>query len=406
MSEDWRLARRLYVVLLCASTGWFSACSSPAVLGTDAGFDAALDTQAQDATSTSDASTGDASTDASDPHLGWTTIVDERLTQLQTAVAQGREEHSLPGLAMAAAYADSQELMVAVTGLSNVTEGEDWNPAQSFRIGSVTKTFTAAIILQLVEEGTLTLNDSLERWVPAYYAGVGVTVRHLITNTSGIVSYNYVGSFDAGRSWSPTELVEWAVTHEPELRFEPGSDWEYSNTNYVLLGLVIEAATGSTYDAALHARLLDPLGLSDTYLAQSVEPNEHIVRAYDAEDNDISSLHDPSLGWAAGGMVSTPCDLARWGASLYAGDVLSAPMLELLLTPGVHNSEYGHGSFVEVDGAQALYGHTGGIGGYGTYMYHWRNDNITLVVMRNKIDREASFRDLAGRAWLPLLGMH
>lgn len=385
----------------------FAACSSPPALSTDAGFDASLDAQTPDAPPMEDADLVDTNSmgDAGARHTGWTTIDDERLTQLQTAVTEGRDEYSLPGLAMAAAYAETNELMVAVAGLSDVAAAEEWTPTHSFRIGSVTKTFTAALILQLVDEGTIALDDSLERWVPDYYAGVGVTVRHLITNTSGIVSYNYVGSFDASRPWTPVELVEWAVTHEPELRFDPGSDWEYSNTNYVLLGLVIEAATGSSYDAALHGRLLEPLGLEDTYLAQSIEPNDHLVRSYDAEDNDISGLHDPSLGWAAGGMVSTPCDLARWGASLYAGEVLSAPMLELMLTPGAHNPEYGHGSFVEVDGAQALYGHTGGIGGYGTYMYHWRNDDITLVVMRNKIEREASFRELAGRAWLPLLGM-
>lgn len=355
----------------------------------------ALDTGAMDARV--DADVGD------DPHPGWSAIEDERLGWLQDAVEAARSEFGLPGLAMAAAYANTQEVMVATDGLSNTAEAETWGPERSFRIGSVTKTFTAALILQLADEGVIDLDDSVETWVPGYFDGLGITLRHLITNTSGIPNYNWVDNFDMERAWSPTEILEWVNTRE--LMFAPGSDYFYSSTNYVLQGLVIEAATGGTYEEALNERLLGPLGLRDTYLADTITPHEHIVRSYDADGLDISERDDPTYGWAAGAIVSTPCDLARWGSELFRGDVLSAEMRELMVTPGVHGrQEYGYGVFVRGDDSSSIYGHEGGFAGFGTYLYHESSSGITLVVMRNQVV-DASFNDMAEHAWVPLLGL-
>jgi D-alanyl-D-alanine carboxypeptidase len=215
-----------------------------------------------------------------------------------------------------------------------------------------------------------------------------------------------VGSFDESRCWTPTELVQWAVDHEPGLRFQPGTQWEYSNTNFILLGLVIEAATGSAYPDQVADRLTGPLGLNDTYLAGCGDDNPRIVTGHDEAGADISGATDPSYGWAAGALVTTPRDLARWGAALYGGDVLPAEMLRKMITvatlPDGTATEYGLGTFVESDDTNAIYGHGGGIGGFLTYMYLARNESVALVAMTNI--KEVDMRTLAGYGWSIVMG--
>jgi len=327
-------------------------------------------------------------------------------SELQAATTQAVAELNIPGAAMGVAFSDGT-VWTAAAGDANRADGEAWTAEQVFRIGSVSKTFTAALILLLVEDGTLTLDDPIEDWVPGYYDGLGVTVRHLMANGSGIVSYNYVGSFDRTRSWTPQELVAWAVANEPGLRFAPGTEWEYSNTNWVLLGLIAEAAGGSTFETQVEQRLTGPLGLTQTRMTASGENVPGLVSCYDEEGVDITATVDPSYGWAAGGMVSTPAELAQWGLALYGGEVLSAASLTLMTTPWIEpegmGAEYGLGVFIESDGTQTIWGHTGGIGGYMTYMYHWVGDGITLVAMSNKLGTK--LRDLAGYGWVVALDL-
>jgi D-alanyl-D-alanine carboxypeptidase len=190
------------------------------------------------------------------------------------------------------------------------------------------------------------------------------------------------------------------------LHFEPGSQWEYSNTNFVLLGLVIEAASNESYESLIETRLTVPLGLNDTYIAASGDSNLAIVDCYDRDGTNLTDTADPSFGWAAGAGVSTPADLARWTAALYGGDVLSDDALERMLTPTELSDgtlvESGLGAFVEIDGEDAIYGHTGGIAGYLTYMYFWQADRIALVAMTNTFD--TNLRDLSAYGWSVPLG--
>ncbi len=322
------------------------------------------------------------------------------------ALERAVDELELFGAAMAVEFEGGETWRFA-SGLSRVETMEEWEPGRSIRIGSVTKTFTAALIFLLVEDGVLTLDDPLEVWAPGYYDGLGLTLRHLLSNTSGIVSYNYVGSFDDTRPWAPEELAQWAVEHEPALRFEPGTEWEYSNTNFVLLGLVIEAATGTSYEEQFEARLAGPLGLTRTYVAGSGDMNPALVDCYDRDGSNTSARADPSFGWAAGAAVSTPEELARWTSALYGGEVLSASSLELMTTQLVladgTTQDYGLGAFVERDGDDALFGHEGGIGGYITYAFYWEADGIALVAATNTFDTD--MRALAGYGWSALLGL-
>lgn len=336
----------------------------------------------------------------------WAQLDAQTAAALQAQLDAGVADLGITGAAMALADTPRGALWAGASGMADVDAGEAWAPDRHFHIGSVTKTFTAAAVFQLAEEGALGLDDPLEDWVPGYWEGEGLTLRHLLGNTSGIASYNWIGGFDDSRPWTPTELLEWTLAVEPELRFEPGTSWEYSNTNWVLLGLVIEAATGQTYEAVLTERFFEPLDLEHTYLAASGNSDPELVRCYDADGAELTGTMDPSMGWAAGAIVSTPEDLVRWGAALYAGGVLSAESRAAMTTQAVLPDgtvvEYGLGAFVETDGVDSLTGHTGGYEGYLSYLYHWEADGLTLVVLSNQL--ETDLRTLAAYGWSVPLG--
>lgn len=347
-----------------------------------------------------------ASPEPYDPTAPWTDVDAAHAAELQAALEGAQAEQGLPGLAMAVAYRDTHEMWVSATGYADLDAETEWTPTDTFRIGSVTKTFTAAAVFELVEDGVLTLDDPVEQWVPGWWEGP--TVRHLLGHASGIVSYNYVGDFDGSAAWTPEELVQWAWDHDSSLRFAPGTDWEYSNTNYVLLGLVIEAATGRSYADNLGARFLDPLALDDTRLALAGDTDPRLVNSYAGSPPvDNSDADDPSMGWAAGGMVSTPRDLARWTVALFGGGVLSEDSHALMVTPGgltgPDESEYGLGAFVEGDGDDVIYGHTGGISGYLTFAYYLEDPGVALVVMSNR--NPTDLRAASTWGWAAILGI-
>jgi D-alanyl-D-alanine carboxypeptidase len=323
---------------------------------------------------------------------------------LQRELEEARAEQNLTGLAMAVAFHDDRTLWSSAVGSAVLEPQEDWTPSHTSRMGSVTKTFTATVIHQLVSEGALSLDDPIEQFVPGSY--IGVSIRDLLGMSSGIVSYNYVGSFDESRSWTPEQLVQWAFDNEPTLRFEPGTDWEYSNTNYVLLGLVIEAVTGRGYEEELRLRLFEPLSLDSMWLATSAEPTApNLVHSYEG-GVDLTSV-DPSFGWAAGSLVSTPRDLARWNDALFFGDVLQPDALTALITSrgltASDQSPYGLGVFNEGEGDENTVGHTGGIAGHLTYAYTLQEQRVTVVVMAN--DRGTDLRDASTYGWAAVLGV-
>jgi D-alanyl-D-alanine carboxypeptidase len=319
-----------------------------------------------------------------DPSDVWEAVEPAEADKYQAALEAARVEQDLPGLAGAIAHRDSRQLWVGATGLSNLTTPTAWLPTDESRIGSVTKTFTAAVIMQLSEEG-LSLDDPIEAWVPGWYAGP--TLRHLLSHTSGIVSYNGVGSFDKSRAWTPEELVQWAYDNEPNLRFTPGTQYEYSNTNFVLLGMVIEKVTAQSYSDAVRTRLFEPLTLA-MRVAASGDDSPTMVRAYTCPTHtDASFVEDPSSGWAAGAIACTPTDLSRWIVALYGGELLSDASLAAMKTPsGVTspgNEPYGLGTIIESDGDLTLVGHSGGIGGYQTFAYYLEPHNTAVILMSN-----------------------
>ncbi|WP_157979927.1 serine hydrolase domain-containing protein [Kribbella monticola] len=280
-----------------------------------------------------------------------------------------------------AQYRDGDEVWSGASGVAELGRPDAVDPAGSFRMASVTKTFTATVVLQLVGEGVLSLDDSLERWLPGMVpGGDGITLRHLLNHTSGL--YNYTQDLpdaagivrDRFLHWDPARAVTMATSHDP--LFEPGTAWSYSNTNFVLLGLVIEAATRSTYATELESRILKPLGLQQTSLPGDEvalpEPHAHGYLAVDDELVDITEFN-ATQAWSAGGMVSTAADLNRFFAALLTGKLLRPAELEAMLTTRPTDADH-HANGLGISRLTlanlVVWGHTGGIFGYSTWSYH------------------------------------
>lgn len=197
-------------------------------------------------------------------------------------------------------------------------------PDERFRIASITTSFVATVVLRLVGEGKLSLSDNVEKLLPGLVPhGDGITVRQLLNHTSGIYDYeqdarlltSYLNG-NLGYTWTPRRLVALAVSHRP--LFKPGARWSYSNTNYVILGLIVEAVTKSKLAEQLSRRILQPLGLKATRLGANANMGSPAAHGY-YRRQDVTRLNF-SFAWAAGSMVSTAGDVAHFYRARARGD--------------------------------------------------------------------------------------
>jgi D-alanyl-D-alanine carboxypeptidase len=281
-------------------------------------------------------------------------------------------------------------------------------PANGYvRIGSNTKTFIAALVLRLVAEGAIGLDDVADDHLPGFGLDRRITVRMLLQHTSGI--FNFTGEhFEdgtvvpgipwSGREWvedrfhpyPPEELVELALARPA--RFEPGTDWSYSNTNYVLARLLIERVTGQPVARQMQRLVLEPLGLTDTLVPDGPdipEPHAHAHYRYEEAGHektvDVTRQH-PSWISSGGDMISTTHDLHTFVSALTAGELLPAPLLTEMCTPHP-KSGYGLGVFVQDTGCGGtVITHNGGIAGHGALMYSTPDGGTTLTAALNYVD--------------------
>ncbi|WP_328901090.1 beta-lactamase family protein [Streptomyces sp. NBC_00441] len=260
-----------------------------------------------------------------------------------------------------------------------------WNGR--FRIGSATKTFTAAVVLQLVGEGRMSLDDTVERWLPGVVRGHGndgrlITVRQLLRHTSGlrdvapeVASLNSAAGYRAERfrTYTPGELVRLAVGDEP--KFPPGKGWSYANTNYVLAAMIVEKATGRSWAHEVRARIIRPLGLNSTSVPGSLPlirgPHAHGYAAFGSEEaTDVTTL-DPSMAFGSGAVISTAHDLNRFYAALLGGRLLApAQLAELTDTVDAPELGVGYGlgiAEIPLSCGGTYFGHRGELLGYTTW---------------------------------------
>jgi D-alanyl-D-alanine carboxypeptidase len=270
-----------------------------------------------------------------------------------------------------------------------------------FDIGSAAKNFVAALVLKLSEEGLLSLEDPISRWLPSYnYVDGRVTIRQLLEHTSGIYNFTANQSFwdavfrDPTRRWLPEEVLSYIGPPD----FPPGASWNYSNTNYTLLGMIAQRAARSSLSAAIRSRLLDPHGLANTFLEAEDGVPGTIAHGWfdmngDGRYDDISGINrtsQTSATWGAGGMVSTAADVARWACLLFEGKVLSAASLSQMLTfrtvsvPPTPIVGYGLGALRALFSGREFWGHGGNMIGYTACMLYAPTERVAVALLFNQ----------------------
>lgn len=283
------------------------------------------------------------------------------------------------------------------SGLADVATAVPMGSEMRFRAGSVTKTFVAVVILQLIAEGRLRLDERV----------AGARVRDLLAHTSGIADLaGLPGVME--RSWQPWELVS-AALRQPRVFEPPGSRFSYSSTNYVLLGLLVERRTGRTLEQEIARCILRPLGLLRTGFrpwpgdVHGYMPpvRDGIVRARPGED---TWGDDASWAWGSGDLISTAGDLARFYGALLRGRLLPQRLLEAMLTPAVERPNrlrYGLGVAIVRTRCGLAYGHTGNVLGYVSAVWNDRDGRRQVVVMANAfplgVDADQALRDVLER---------
>ncbi|MFC9843004.1 serine hydrolase domain-containing protein [Streptomyces sp. NPDC060223] len=257
-----------------------------------------------------------------------------------------------------------------------------------FRAGSVTKTFTATVVLQLVGEGRLHLSDTAERWLPGLVPALGgdrITVRELLDHSSGLPEYTEGlldgdAPYDRFRTWTSAELVRRAVKDGDRIRpllFPPGTDHQYSNTNYIVLGMIVERVTGRSYRTEIDQRVIRPLGLRDTRLPGSstfiTGPHSHGYEPVEKGDRSVVPVDyttvNMSIAGPAGEIISTTADLDHFFRALLSGGLLRPAELHEMTTD---TSGAGRGLGLETATLPCgtIAGHGGGAPGYRTVSFH------------------------------------
>jgi len=307
-----------------------------------------------------------------------------------------------------------------VSGMSDLKTAEPMKPDMLFDVASVGKTFTAALVLQLAEEGKLLLEDPLHKWLPDFpNINHNTTIRQLLNHTSGISHFSKNQQYwrtvfaNPDSLWAPEDVLAFV----PEPRFPPGGGWNYSSTNYVLLGMIVERAESATLSAQLRTRFLVPLRLTGTFPSIGGGAGESHAFAHghfdlneDRQLDDMANLSRNSLfssAWAAGPVVSTAEDLARWAEYLYGGGVLQRESLDEMTsfyrpTPGEPLlSGYGLGTAeIQADflGGERVWGHLGWNPGYMTAMLYFPDHAVSLAVLIND-NNEGCISSITAGLW-------
>jgi len=276
--------------------------------------------------------------------------------------------------------------------------------ADRFRVGSITKTFVSTVVLQLAGEGRLALDDTLERWLAGLVPnGQAITIAQLLNHTSGLFDYTLDPAVlrpylrgDLRFDWPPRQLVARAITHPP--LFAPAARWSYSNTGYVLLGLVVQAATGGSLRAQLQRRIFGPLRLRHTTFATTpriVGRHAHGFLVRGKRPARDVSVFSPSFGWAAGAIVSTATDIARFYRALLRGRLLRPDLLAAMKTTvamGPPGESYGFGLWHTASmglsptnrlACGTVWGHDGDFPGYLSYAFSSEDASHQMVLLVN-----------------------
>jgi CubicO group peptidase (beta-lactamase class C family) len=273
----------------------------------------------------------------------------------------------------------------------------EWNipnrPEAKYRIASISKQFTAMLILQLVSEGRLSLTGRITDYLPYYRKDTGrrITIHHLLTHTSGIPDLTddpYFWDYETRLQFDLKTLVKKYCSGR--LEFKPGTQFDYCNSGYVILGAIIEEVTGKDYETLLQERILKPLGLTNTGYDQNKTILPYRAAGYDYNYGDYQNANyfDMSSVGAAGALYSTVDDLFRWDQALYTDQLLPSEYLEKMMTPYLNNYAYGLGVYeVELPDSSrvTMVSHTGGIHGFNSRIARYVDQRHTVIILGNQM---------------------
>lgn len=284
--------------------------------------------------------------------------------------------------------------ITVVSGVADTESGRPMRGDDRFRIGSLTKPYVATVVMQLAEEDVLSLDDSVEKWAPGLLPnGEEIAVRDLLGHRSGLYEYEedprvlkpYLKG-DFGYRWEPEKLIRISTEHPPTAA--PGTDVVYSNTNYTVLGLIVEAATGETLAAELDRRIFSPLELDETSFAEDGVIEAPYSRGYLAQGKRLIDVTEisPSHYWAAGNIVSTGSDVARFYEALLDGELVDEDSMDAMTefvdeSPGI---ERGLGPARGETECGTWVGHDGSVPGYDAVARHTDSDR-QIVLLTNSV---------------------
>jgi D-alanyl-D-alanine carboxypeptidase len=324
-------------------------------------------------------------------------VGDSLASRLQEALDDSLARTDIPG-AQAAVILPDGRAWSGGSGLSDVDSERPVTPHTQFAIGSITKTFTAALVLRIAEDGLLSIDDPLTKWTPRFPDADGVTVRQLMDHTSGLASL------------APSDIVD-VLHREPNHRFtdaevflppacDPGACYQYQSPDYALLGRIAERATGHSLASAYREVLFDPLGLRESYFPSQEPVRGEVATGYGRDalttgpaDETASGtwIAPTSLPPAGGGLVSTAADVARFGAALFGGAHLSArtlaQMLDFEATVGLPGTDecgaYGLGVVRSSALGRETWGHGGSTGNFHTILEYFPRESVAVAVLVN-----------------------
>jgi len=333
------------------------------------------------------ASAGCSSASSAAPSQPVAPIVDSSAlqTELDQLVALG-----VPGVVLL--VRDNDQSIVLTAGVSDLEAQTPMSPDATFRVASITKPYTASIVMQLVAEGTLGLDDTVEQWLPGIVTNADlITIRELLGHTSGVADYfndpavlepYFEGDYE--HVWTPQQLVE--IADHLGATFEPGTDWSYSNTNYALVGLIVEQATGNTLGEEMQTRIFDELGLVNTTFATDTTLDPKMAHGYLMGDGDpIDTTGIYPFPYGAGNIVSDAADTATFYGALFGGDVVEPALLDEMMSIIADDVvPYGLGLMAWEMPCGVANGHDGGFAGYSTRSLVL-DDGRQVVILANSI---------------------
>lgn len=280
-------------------------------------------------------------------------------------------------------------------GLRNISDHLLNDTNTVFQVGSVTKQFTATVILKLEEMKKLNVTDKISKYFPGYPNGDSITIENLLNHTSGIFNYTDDRVFmQTGATKPVTQEIMLASFRNRPLNFTPGSNWEYSNSNYILLGYIIEKITRKPYEKVVQEMIFKPLRMTSSGFNFKEFKSDNKAKGYmvySPENGKESLEFDPTVSYAAGALYSTTGDLYKWQKGMSSNKIISKASSDKATTPNKNN--YGYGNYILNANGKKLLAHGGLTFGYSSYLGRVDQDDISIIILNNIVN--TSINDIA-----------